>query len=185
MRRSRGLALALAGIAACLLTAGCALEGDRSEGRKSTFLAHTGPGGWEVRILQNPPPYGLVQYVEPAVSGVPADSRGVFVVGKAWMRIGRAVVAGLCDAQWTRETATPLPPTGRRPLQVERGGTRYDGWEALRTLPDGTAMRLRALCGASDVETAFVFLSAPDSSALYEPVWENLLTLNVGSADGR
>jgi hypothetical protein len=42
---------------------------------------------------------------------------------------------------------------------------------------------MRALCGSSDLETAFIFFSAPDQSSLYEPVWERLLFLNLGAAD--
>ncbi|MFQ5458353.1 MAG: hypothetical protein ACE5FC_07880, partial [Myxococcota bacterium] len=152
--------------------------------KHSPFMAHSGPAGWHVTVLQRSPPYGLVQYVEPAVPGVPDDSRSMFVVGKAWMLMGKGAVAGLCEVQWKKESATARPPAGRVPLQASRGGGRYTGWEARRTLADGTAMRLRALCGASDAETAFVYLSAPDRSSLYEPVWDQLLLMNLGRPGG-
>ncbi len=168
-----------------LAAAGCASEqnghaGARADARPP-LMSHAGPEGWELRVLHELPPYRLVEYLEPALPGVPEESRGRVRVGKAWQQAGRSVVTSLCDAQWRSETVLTPPATGREPIEARRGGVVYTGWEARRALPDGSRLKSRALCGSSDVETAFFFLSAPDESALYEPVWAHLLHFNLGA----
>ncbi|MDP3937279.1 MAG: hypothetical protein Q8R92_03985 [Deltaproteobacteria bacterium] len=167
--------------------AGCAADQNgpagATAGARPPLMSHAGPEGWELRILHEPPPYWLVEYLEPALPGVPDESRGRVRVGKAWQQAGRSVVTSLCDAQWRSETVLAQPATGREPIEARRGGVVYTGWEARRALPDGSKLKLRALCGSSDVGTAFFFLSAPDESALYEPVWEHLLDFNLGAGD--
>jgi len=142
-------------------------------------LAYAGPAGWEIRILQQPPPYGLAQFVEPRIEGIPDASRGFLLVGKSHVRAGSDPLAGSCEDQWAAEMRSAIPPAARRPLRTVRGGMVCTGWEAKRTLPDGTPMRLRTLCGARDTRSVYLYLSAPDRSLLYEPIWESLLRLNV------
>jgi hypothetical protein len=177
-------ARALAGALGALLAAGGCVSEDPSAGAgRPPLLSHAGPRDWEMRVLQEHPPYGLVRYVEPALPGVPELTRGVLIVGKAWLRSGRDAVARACEDQWGKEAARQPAPEARALFQARRAGVLFTGWETRRRLEDGTVMRMRALCGSSEVETAFIFLSAPDQSSLYEPVWEKLLLLNLGAAD--
>jgi len=163
-----GLALAVGG---CYVTHGIGARGP---------MRYAGPAGWQSRFLKDPPPYGLAQYVEPLAPGVPETARGFVLVGKARMQAGRAALGGACEEQWRSEQATPAPPTGRRNIRLSRSGAEFTGWEATRRLQDGTAMRLRTLCGTFRQEFTFLYLSAPDRSRLYEPVWEALFEINTG-----
>jgi len=170
------VALALVVSAAC--ATGCStIAGDGPEGGGP--LAYSGPAGWETRILQEPPPYGLAQFVEPRTQGIPDASRGFLLIGKARVWLGQDPLATACENQWASELRSAIPPVGRRPIQAARAGAAYTGWEAKRVLPDGTAMRLRTLCGVRGGLSTYLFLSAPDQSRIYESVWENLLRLNV------
>lgn len=178
---------ALAALLGALLAAGCAAErGSLLPGagpERPSVNATAGPQGWTLRLLHGLPPYLLVEYVEPGMPGVPDESRSRVRIGKAEDPEGRRIVASLCDAQWRGETALAPSPVGRTPLEVRRGGATYRGWEAQRALRDGSMMRLRAVCGDGGGLAAFFFLSAPDRSGLYEPVWEDLLTLNLGAPE--
>ena len=137
-----------------------------------------------MQVLRHPPPYGLVVYVEPGYPDMLQESRSVILVGKALLKDGHALSVA-CEDQWNKERAKYPWPRDRISIRAKRGEGTYAGWEAKRSLHDGTVLRLRALCGNTDVGTAFVFLSAPDQSSLYEPVWERLLLMNLGDARER
>jgi hypothetical protein len=174
MRGSRGaLACAL------VLSAACSSRMPGGGSRREGPLTYAGPAGWEIRVLQQPPPYGLAQYVEPRTQGIPDASRGFLLVGKARVGAGSDPLGRACEDQWTTEAGSAIPPVERRALRVARGSMICVGWEAKRILPDGTSMRLRTLCGARAGQSVYLYLSAPGQSGLYEPMWENLLRLNV------
>ena len=164
---------------ALALASACSSRPPGAEARKEGPLTFSGPAGWEVSVLQQPPPYGLAQYVEPRTAGIPDGVRGFLLVGKGILWNGSDPLRGACEDQWTSEARTPLPPVDRQPLVMRRGAMTCSGWEAKRILPDGTRMRLRTLCAARGGRSVYLFLSAPDRSQLYEPTWENLLRLNV------
>ncbi len=171
--RTAALAGAIALVAACSSRMGGGFSGGEAP------LVSVGPAGWEMKILQQPPPSGLAQYVEPRIEGIPDASRGFLLVGKSYVRAGSDPMAGACEDQWATESKSAIPPGPRRPLRTVRGGMSCTGWEAKRILPDGTPMRLRTLCGARDTRSVYLYLSAPDRSRLYDPMWESLLRLNV------
>ena len=162
-----------------LLAAGCSSRRLGGASVRGAPLTTAGPAGWEMKILQQPPPCGLAQYVEPRAPGIPDAARGFLLIGKARFFPGADPLARACEDQWTTESRSAIPPQPRRPLGARRGGMTWAGWEAKRVLPDGTLMRLRTLCGALEGGSVYLYLSAPDQSRLYESVWEILLQLNV------
>jgi len=178
MRGARPAGLLVLGCA-LLFGAGCSSHGLGGRSRQGGPLTTSGPAGWEMKILQQPPPYGLAQYVEPRVEGIPDAARGFLLVGKARFIPGPDPLAGACEDQWTTESRSAIPPLPRRPLRATRGDMVWTGWEAKRILPDGTSTRLRTLCGARKGRSVYLYLSAPEQSHLYEQIWDVLLRLNV------